>query len=404
MNKEAKGVLLVLLVTVGGTAAPANAQARTESPQRLEVLVRALEDPERNVRQDALERLGRLGADAVSAAPAIVALLQREAENYDTGDGGDVILAGALTLAAMGRGAVPVLVAALPSERDDNADIWAGPITTALSAIGEPALRPLIAIVGSDKEPADRRAYAASAIGRVSPKAVRAVPALRRALASDDQDLLVAAAGALGKIGGASSAAVPELLAMIRRSDSFLGAQAVYALGQIGSKAGAAAKPIGQLLSASDPNLRNQSAWALAEMGAAARPALAPLLATLNRWTGQEDSRDPGLWSNVARALGNIGPAAGEAFDVLANAAGRADEAAMAIAKIDPDRAVPILLSALEGLQHDTITGLPLQLIRALGECGSKARAAVPLLERIEAAGTPTQSDLAREALLRIRP
>jgi HEAT repeat protein len=178
---------------------PVNRRAAVDFLEMLEndaapavpALVGALADQDIFVRWAAARTLGRIAPDAgASAVPALARLLQ----DRDL----DVRLTAAATLEAYGlvaRSAVPALAAAV-TEGDPE---FRRAVLYTLMSIGPDAAGeavPAVASVLTNLDPRVRRT-AAETLGRFGAEAASAIPALRRALQDEDQEVRQAASDAL---------------------------------------------------------------------------------------------------------------------------------------------------------------------------------------------------------------
>ena len=210
------------------------------------------------------------------------------------------------------------------------------------------------------------------ALGNLGEDAREAVPALVVSL--DNRSHRIAAAVALGKIGASANAAVPKLVAALGSDERQFQQAVVTALGQIGSESRIAV------------------------------PRLLDILAT-----SEEDER---MREAVAAALGGIGEAAGDeaaaVLEQMAHAEGRARiRAAGALAQVSPvdaRRVAEELAARLEIEYWSAPDRGPARLVvQALGEMGSAAAPAVPILMRSAQVGVLWEME-AFESLGKVGP
>jgi HEAT repeat protein len=158
------------------------------------ILIPLLDNPD--LRQNAVQALDQMGANARSAAPALVHLI---ATDTDTGEIDWKASERAFAVAALARidgaGAIPELQQAISTDKDEGVKI------AAVTALG--------------------------GLGSTNP---RAISALVRVLNDDSEPLRDAASAALGKLG---RAAVPALIAALKSPHIYQRAWAVQALGGI---------------------------------------------------------------------------------------------------------------------------------------------------------------------------
>ena len=198
---------------------------------------------------------------------------------------------------ALGR--IPDTEAAhlLVDASDDEDDRAHPSVVTAIAAIGEPAVRPLLEAF---REPWPRfRRILMSVLAAIG---VPAVSPLRQLLRSEDP-LMEAAADTLSLIG---KAAVPALLEALSDPSPAVQAAAARALGSMDDDR--AARPLVSLLDQANEDVRTAAAGALADLG---EPAVRPLVEALRRG-------GPATRAEAAAILGEIG--AGEALPPLLEA------------------------------------------------------------------------------------
>jgi HEAT repeat protein len=175
--------------------------------------------------------------------------------------------------------AVQLIIESLDSESDANIQ-WK--LLEALNAIGEPAIEPLLQMLGS-KNPVER-SNAARTFGLMSDK--RAIEPLITLLASDsDCGPRGNAAEALGKIG--DEKATDALIESLNDTEAFVRRESAKALGKLKNKK--AVDPLIKLLKDPAYKVRADAATALKEIGD--DRAVAPMIEVL-------DSRGGGwYWS-----------------------------------------------------------------------------------------------------------
>ena len=164
-------------------------------------------------------------------------------------------------------------------------------------------------------------------------------------------------------------------------------------------------------LADSDPVYFSDAAMALAAIGSSAAEAVPQLHAMLLKATRASNDDTLGLAYSAAYALGSIGTAAKPAVADLISLSASKDEmlatvAVWATLKIQPEdaslftTAVPLLRKALRGDREI----VRLEAAVALGDIGTAAETAVPILELV-AEDDPVQSvrSAAKQALAKIR-
>jgi HEAT repeat protein len=257
--------------------------------------------------------------------------------------------------------------------------------------------------------------------GRKSDKAAtdEKVDELVRQLSAPDPDTRKNAAQQLGAMGAAAKAAVPALARIVEDSqiDYFTRMEAARALGQIGPAARDAIPALTSALKTQNPrpaagdngNLRLEFAAALTRIdpdNAYARQNLndcltdpnghvrvmaAYELARLNP-TPEAVQRLAGMLKTagierpkVIDSLGKLGPAAKDAVPALSELVkqGPGEEripAAVALVRIDPQGAIPVVKPLLTGDDRADVT----PIIEALGEAGPAAKDAAPTLRALQ--------------------
>ncbi len=190
-------------------------------------LVKRLFDPRSSVRSTSAEALGRLGATAKDAAPALIAVIEGDEPAF-------VQSAACEALGRIEPAEKPAVVATLKVKLEHPAPLVRAHAALALVMLGDQ----------TGKEEATRglthrahhvRITAAEAIWRIN-KDGRAIPLLVRALeesnltGTDGDNERYMAARALGRIGADAKPAVPELLKLLGHPDGHLDATARAAL------------------------------------------------------------------------------------------------------------------------------------------------------------------------------
>jgi HEAT repeat protein len=173
--------------------------ARVRDPRAASVpaLIAVLGDPCAEVADEAVKTLATLGPEAVAGLRQALSSSKRQAR---------VRAARALgKIGAAAQPAVPALIDAL-ADADPSVGFYSeGP----LLAVGPGAVDGLIAALRDQR--ADVRAHAARILGRLAPENARsAVDALSEALRDDDSEVRRQAAYALGAIGAENGSAAPD--------------------------------------------------------------------------------------------------------------------------------------------------------------------------------------------------
>ncbi len=276
-------IFLILLVSLLSLSACAPDIAQLEQSGDIPGLLKNLDQDDPQLRQAAIEALGRVG-DSAALEPLLAALEEADpALSQAASQAAQQVLARLADPAA-----IPTLDQAL--QHSDPAIRRA-----ALDAIGRlggvEALDPLAAAL-SDPQ-LELRQAAATRLAQVIQGLEQAgdSPALQAALAHTHPQVRGQAAAALGRLGG--EGALESLLAALQDDDPSVRQALVSALAELGEPALAALSE----LFYDDPALRELAGEALAGFGPLAAPSLAPAL----------QSPDPALRLAAIQALGETG-------------------------------------------------------------------------------------------------
>ncbi|MGB3519395.1 MAG: HEAT repeat domain-containing protein, partial [Elainellaceae cyanobacterium] len=285
-------------------------------------LVKALEDPDWNLRRRAAEVLGTIGSEV--AIPSLIKALKDSNLNvYRSAAEALVSIDSEVT--------IPRLLKAI----EDSDYYIRRRAAEVLGIIGSEAAIPSLIKALKDLN-WDVRRSAAEALGAIGSEA--AIPGLLKALEDSDEYVRRSAAKVLGAIG--SEAAIPGLFKALEDSDRYARRSAAEALGVIVSEA--AIPSLFKALEDSDEYVRRSAAEALGVIGSeAAIPGLFKALEDSDRYVRR----------SVAEALGVIGSEA--VIPGLFKALEDSDEyvrerATEALDAIDSEAAIPGLLKALE--------------------------------------------------------
>jgi len=197
--------------------------------QATQLVIEALQGPDRLLQKEALMSLVYLDARAPEATAAIAGLL---------GDP-DVWSCAVLALADIGTAALPAL-----KEQAKSSDPLArssAALALGMIAPGDWVTAELLAAAVIDPQvPADNRLRAMQMLGDLGPSASAAVPVLCQGLKADEQLARTWSAQTLGLLGPLAAKAVPALSAALNTDDFFVTQQVIIALGEIGPAAAAA--------------------------------------------------------------------------------------------------------------------------------------------------------------------
>jgi len=217
------------------------------------------------VRCTSAELLAKIGADATSAGPSLLAGV------HDRDPHVQAVCAAALPKAGIpAKAAVPVLTELLKS---DHVVVAARALSEYKEEAAE-SLPVLVALLSDQSKSTEARWNAARTIGRIGPAADGAVPALIAALDDPEWTIREHSAEAFGDIGpNAAPEAIPGLLRMLNDPVARVRRDAVRSLGQIGKAALESVPDIKKLLS--DPEELVQKA-ALTALGKIAPDQVPP--------------------------------------------------------------------------------------------------------------------------------
>jgi HEAT repeat protein len=209
---------------------------------------------QRGTREHAADTLGRLGARAAPAVPALIDALN----DVD----GDIRVAAAEALGRIGaEPAIPALVEAI-GERHEAVRVAAIEALERFGPAGKAAVPALIKCLKN----ADESAVAAAwCLGEIGPDSRPAAPELTRLLLSRYENLSIAAAHALGGIGPSAKLAVPNLITALKEKGNSKSARRWYirVLGVIGPDAKSAVPVLSEALTDSDAEIHDAARHAL---------------------------------------------------------------------------------------------------------------------------------------------
>lgn len=386
--------------------------------EALPALVKAVDDPDKQVWSLALTAIANLGPAALPALPDLLRALDghsgRAASDRERlpqlqirvgyalsrlGAGARPALiealhspdAGVRQGAACGLGgmgpdaaeAVPALMVALT---DSNPEV-VREARDALGAIGTPALKPLQEALAS---PDSRvRAGAVIAIGQVGAPAQGAAPALFELFDREgESSVRIAVLGALPKIKAPPERLVPLLLNGVKDDQEALRHAAINAIVPLRSGQKLALEGLVAMLADPKAPVRQRAARALGRMGSEAAAAIPALLAA--------SSAAPADGS-FADALSQIGPAALPALRTALNGPARPDgERLVAAVASFGEPAVPCLLDTL----HHPDVRLRRAAESALAAMGAAAHVAIAPLFARAAESDPAARAAALRALV----
>lgn len=199
------------------------------------------------------------------------------------------------------------------------------------------------------------------------------LPALIRALRSQNPVERVRAAKDLGRLGWLARDAMPALVKALHDDDGKVREAAAHAIGLMGPEA---LPTLTEMLRHEDKYVRRHAVWALGKLGPLARPALPNLCQSLR-------DVDPRTASGAAQSLGSLGADGADAVNALAEAMRGTNIVLCRLAsKALSQIGTPALATLIAHLQH-TDPFVRGESALALGWIGAAARSAVPFLARV---------------------
>ena len=234
-------------------------ELQSKRPEAIHALVLALKDPEPDITGNAL--IGIVGAGS-SSVPELSKVLADK----------DLQIAAVMALGRIGadaKGAVPAIVKQLPGDNP----LFQREAHFALGAIGPDAAAAVPALIKAlnDKEMEVR--YSASyALGKLGPAAKPAVSALKANIKSEDEFLRLASVWALLSIDptdkGLVETALPLLIAALDDERPLVRREAATALGDLGKQAKSATAALKKTVSVeTDPDVKAAAEAALDRIG-----------------------------------------------------------------------------------------------------------------------------------------
>jgi len=326
-------------VTVRREAAHQLSQLGVAAKPALPVLLKALDDDDKQVWSSVIAAIAAMGPEAQEAIPVLIQRIDgRKGRGRRERDISFGVKRVAYALSRMGPAAIPPLINAL-GENDLGLRLAAAQALGSMGLAAHEAVPALVKNLGDGQDSV--RDDTARALGLIGPEAG---PALVRALQDADAHRRAGAAGALAQMEPPFHDGAREVeQAAAKESDPVVRAALFAAL----PKAGVAPEQCVTLMlpAITDENetLRHAALNALLSARAvrqAAVPKLVPLLKNAN----------PAIREHAARALGRIGPGAVDALPALFEVARGADGAAVygeALGEIGP-KALPVLLDILQ--------------------------------------------------------
>ena len=317
-----------------------------ESEAVVALFIRLLGDGDRDIRKAAADALGPYCDLTAAAVPALHRALGDSSAAVRAAAASSLVEAGFRVkgasgplVAALADPDVGVRKAAAYSLRN----LWPEESPADEVAAAVAGLRPLLA----DLDPEVRK-NAADTLARYESRAAAAVPELRKALADEKDEVRRAAIWALGEIGPKTAEAVPDLLRILRQGAPEEREASAWALGMSGRRDPEVEAALRSALADLATGVRCRAAWSIWKLTGVSGPSVAVLVKVL-------ESRDHGDGYDAIHSLAWMGESA------------------------DPV-AVAALVLCLKDYNAE-------QVADGLARYGPAARAAVPALEKILAAG-----------------
>ncbi len=311
-------------------------------------LIKALDDPDKQVWTSALGVLAGLGSEAQEAIPALILHLDtRKAPSMRQRDVRQSFLRIAFTLTRIGPAAIPPLITTLQSD-DAGARAAAARALGGMGATAHDAIPALIGNLNHREQPV--RSEAADALGLIGREAV---PALGAALGNGDAAVRAGAALALAQIGrDAQSLAAKVAETTAKETDPAARAALFAALPKVGVEPARAVELLIAGVKDDNEQVRHgaiNALYLLRSANAQLIPALVALLRDPN----------PALSERAATVVGRLGSSASGAVPALLEAARKRTPAPPgyldALAQIGP-AAVPEILRAIEKENPEALT------------------------------------------------
>jgi HEAT repeat protein len=230
---------LCLLALLTGWADAQEKKPAAEANKSVEQLLKDLTDKDSDVRAEAAESLGKLGAankEAVEAAKkAVDAAKEMGAVPREVAAKQAVVAAKEAVAAAAAKAPVPALIKALKDDKDEDVRDRAA---EALGAFGDPAESAVPALTEALKDKSAMvRASAAEALGELHEWILAnsdTVTALLALLKDPDVDVRETVADALNEIGPLTAAAIPALVEALGDTSAVVRELAAETLGDLG--------------------------------------------------------------------------------------------------------------------------------------------------------------------------
>jgi HEAT repeat protein len=277
-------------------------------------LIKAMEDPDKQVWANAFAAIAAIGPDAADAVPKLVeALDSRKDRDIRPRDKAQKLMRAAHALSRIGDAARPALIVALKAD-DTGIRLGAAKALGGMAAHARDAIPALIENLGHADE--DLRNEVIETLGLIG---ADAVAPLAKSLSWPDPKLRSGSARALAVIGAAAAPAGPELLARLAsEKEQTVRVALLGALPRVGLPQEKIVAPLVQAFRDGDDQLRSAALNGLLLIRPAEK-AVVPAIAALLH------DPQPAVVERAALALGRFGAAAKVALPALVNGASRND-------------------------------------------------------------------------------
>jgi len=294
---------LLLLLNVATAALP-------QQTWQIEGALAAWEDTIPEVKANALDKLGELGAlDRIpeSQIPQIVALLK--SGNLQTRS------SAANAVGKLGNRAKAYLGDIAALLENENSDIRFAAVK-ALGNLGELSkdFLPQMAALLGDKQVSSA---AVEALGNLSELSKDYLPKMAVLLRDDNENVRSAAVKALGNMGELSKAYLPLMAALLGDNNEDVRFDTVEALGKLGHLPKTYIDKIAALLKDPNANIRFSALTALGKMGALSEPYIPWIIMFLEDQGIADKKEKQKVSSAAAEALGNLGTVAEKYIPML---------------------------------------------------------------------------------------
>ncbi len=231
-----------------------------------------LEGDEWDVRRQAVDSLGQIGAGNEAAITALVQALQD--------DNSEVRRWVAQSLGQIGAGNEAAITALVQALQDDNSEVHRQALKS-LGQVGAANEVVVTALVALRVHNRDGRELVAEGLGQIGAGNEAAITALVQALQHDVWDVRWRAARSLGQIGAGNEAAITALIQALQDYNWDVRRWVAQSLGQIGAGNEAAITALIQALQDQEEGVRSRAAQSLGQVGAGNETAVTALIQAL---------------------------------------------------------------------------------------------------------------------------